>query len=279
MYEADYPFQQPVSIADSELSPKLGLVYRPTDSIDLYLQYSHGFRAPPFEDANIGLEIPVFNVRAIPNPDLRSESSDGIDVGLRWQGQRGRAHLSLFRTDYDDFIETKVRLGPDPDTGRILFQSQNLNQATIEGVEVGWSLDVIPGDVSIDGSVYWARGENRDNGESLNSVGPAQAVLGVDWIPGDGAWRTRLRATFTDGWDDRDETGGELFQPPGHAVFDLFVTRALGDRARLRAGVTNFTDKIYWSWSDVRGLGPNDPVIPYLARPGRSVVLGVDIDW
>jgi hemoglobin/transferrin/lactoferrin receptor protein len=279
MYEADYPFQQPVSIADSELSPKLGLVYRPTDSIDLYLQYSHGFRAPPFEDANIGLEIPVFNVRAIPNPDLRSESSDGIDVGLRWQGQRGRAHLSLFRTDYDDFIETKVRLGPDPDTGRILFQSQNLNQATIEGVEAGWSLDVIPGDVSIDGSVYWARGENRDNGESLNSVGPAQAVLGVDWIPGDGAWHTRLRATFTDGWDDRDETGGELFQPPGHAVFDLFVTRALGDRARLRAGVTNFTDKIYWSWSDVRGLGPNDPVIPYLARPGRSVVLGVDIDW
>jgi hemoglobin/transferrin/lactoferrin receptor protein len=281
IYEEDYPFADIVSISDSELSPKLGVVYRPTESIDLYLQYSHGFRAPPFEDANIGLELPVFNVRAIPNPDLKSESSDGIDLGLRWQGEAGSAHVSVFRTDYDDFIETKVRLGLDPESGRILFQSQNLNKATIEGVEAGWSLDIdrMPGDFSIDGSLYWARGENRDNGEPLNSVGPAQAVVGVDWSPVDGDWQTRLRATFTEGWDDRDETGGELFRPPGHAIFDFYVTRAVGNRARLRAGVTNLTDKTYWSWSDVRGLGPNDPVIPYLARPGRSYVLGVDMDW
>ena len=281
MYEADYPFQEIVSISDSELSPKLGLVWRAADSIDLYLQYSHGFRAPPFEDANIGLELPVFNVRAIPNPDLKSESSDGIDLGLRWQGQRGSAHLSLFRTDYDDFIETKVRLGADPVTGRILFQSQNLRQATIEGVEAGWSLaiDSMPGDFSVDGSLYWARGENRDTGEPLNSVGPAQAVVGIDWAPTDGAWDTRLRATFTDAWDQRDETGGELFKPAGYAVFDFYVTRLVGDRLRLRAGVTNLGDKTYWAWSDVRGLSPGDPVIPYLARPGRSYVLGVDLDW
>ena len=76
-----------------------------------------------------------------------------------------------------------------------------------------------------------------------------------------------------------DESRGELFKPPGYAVFDLYVTRMLGDRVRLRGGVTNLADKTYWSWSDVRGLGPNDPVIPYLARPGRSLVLGVDMDW
>lgn len=281
MYEADYPFQEIVSISDSELSPKLGVVWRAADSIDLYLQYSHGFRAPPFEDANIGLEIPVFNIRAIPNPDLKSESSNGVDLGMRWQGQRSTAHVSLFRTSYDDFIETKVRLGPDPVSGRILFQSQNLRKATIEGVEAGWSLgiDSMPGDFSIDGSLYWARGENRDTGQPLNSVGPPQAVIGVDWAPVDGDWHTRLRATFTDGWDERDETGGELFMPPGHAVFDLFVTRFVGDRVRLRAGVTNLGDKIYWAWSDIRGLSPGDPVIPYLARPGRSYVLGVDLDW
>jgi hemoglobin/transferrin/lactoferrin receptor protein len=281
MYEADYPFAEIASISDSEVSPKLGLVWRPRDSVDLYLQYSHGFRAPPYEDANIGLELPVFNVRAIPNPDLRSETSDGVDLGVRWRGERGSLHLSLFRTDYNDFIESKVRLGPDPDTGRILFQSQNVQEAVIEGVEAGWSVEVdrMPGEFSLDGSFYWARGENRDNGQPLNSVGPAQAVIGVDWATTDGNWHTRLRATFTDGWSDLDESGGELFKPPGHAVFDLYVTRDLGDRVRLRGGVTNLADKTYWSWSDVRGLGPTDPVIPYLARPGRSLVLGVDMDW
>jgi len=281
MYESDYPFAEIVSISDSELSPKLGLIWRPRDRVDLYLQYSHGFRAPPYEDANIGLELPVFNVRAIPNPDLRSESSDGVDLGVRWRGDHANLHLSLFRTEYDDFIESKVRLGPDPVSGRILFQSQNVRRAVIEGVEAGWSVDVdrVPGDFSFDGSFYLARGENRDNGLPLNSVGPAQAVIGIDWAPGDGRWQSRLRATFTDAWSDLDESGGELFKPPGHAVFDLYVTRDLGDRVRLRGGVTNLTDKIYWSWSDVRGLAPDDPVLPYLARPGRSLVLGVDMDW
>jgi len=281
MYAEDYPFAAPVSLSESDVSPKLGLVYRPGPQVDLYLQYAHGFRAPPYEDANIGLELPLFNYRAIPNPDLRSETSDGFDFGIRWRGESGDAHLSLFRTRYADFIESKVRLGVDPVSGRILFQSQNLSEALIEGVEAGWSLaleSLMPG-LAVNGSLYWARGENRDNGEALNSVGPPQAVLGVDWAAADGRWQARLKATLTDAWTERDESTGELFAPPGYAVVDFYVARRLGDRLRLRAGVHNMTDRRYWAWSDVRGLAPDDPVIPYLARPGRSLVVGVDMDW
>jgi hemoglobin/transferrin/lactoferrin receptor protein len=126
MYAEDYPFAEPISISESELSPKLGLIYHLTDSSEVYVQYSRGFRAPPYEDANISLELPLFNIRAVPNPDLRSERSDGFDLGVRWRGTSSNAHLSVFRTEYRDFIESKVRLGPDPDSGRILFQSQNI---------------------------------------------------------------------------------------------------------------------------------------------------------
>ncbi len=281
MYAEDYPFAEPVSLTDSEVSPKLGLIYQPHTQLDIYLQYSHGFRAPPYEDANIGLELPLFNYRAIPNPDLRSESSNGVDLGVRWRGQSGSAHLSMFRTRYDDFIESKVRLGADPDSGRILFQSQNLSAALIEGIEAGWGLQIerVSGVLSIDGSLYWARGENRDNDEPLNSVGPPQAVVGIDWTSNRGGWRARLMGTFTAGWSDRDESRGELFSPAGHAVFDLYLARRLGDRVQLRAGIANLTDRTYWAWSDVRGLGPDDPVIPFLARPGTSLVLGADMNW
>ena len=281
VYAEDYPFAEPVAISDSEVSPKLGAIFRPHSSLDVFLQYARGFRAPPYEDANIGLELPVFNVRAIPNPDLRSETSDGIDLGLRWHGHTASAYLSLFHTRYDDFIETKVRLGPDPDSGRILFQSQNLSEATIEGLEAGGALtfERHTGTFAVDWSLYWARGENKDNGQPLNSVGPPQAVVGIDWLPTRGNWRVRLRGTFTDGWSERDESGGELFNPPGHAIFDLFLTRQFGNRLTLRAGVTNLTDRTYWAWSDVRGLSPDDPVIPYLARPGTSIVLGANMNW
>ena len=114
MYLEDYPSYEIVSLDESDVSPKLGVIYRVTPGIDVYAQYSHGFRAPPYSDANISLEFPFFGYRAIPNPDLKSESSDGFDIGFRWHGVRSSARLSAFRTEYSDFIESKINLGLDP---------------------------------------------------------------------------------------------------------------------------------------------------------------------
>ncbi len=281
IYAEDYPFASPVSLSESDLSPKLGLIYRLNEGTDLYIQYSHGFRAPPYEDANIGLDIPFFNYRAIPNPDLKSESSDGFDIGVRWQGVNSRLHVAAFRTRYKDFIESKVRLGTDPVSGRILFQSQNLDKTVIEGVEAGGHINLRGAleNFRIDGSVYLASGENRENGAALNSVGPAQAVIGATWTASSQLRKVRLQATLTDGWDDRDETGGELFKPAGQAVLDLYLTQLIRDRITLRAGILNLADRTYWNWSAVRGLGPTDPVLPYLAQPGRNVSLSIHYGW
>jgi hemoglobin/transferrin/lactoferrin receptor protein len=281
MYLEDYPFAEIVSISDSDVSPKLGLIYTLNPQTDIYMQYAHGFRAPPYEDANIGLELPLFNIRAVPNPDLRSEESDGFDLGIRWQGLANSARISVFRTQYEDFIESKVRLGVDPDSGRILFQSQNISETVIEGIEAGWSTR-LQGKFSqfvIDGSLYVARGENRDNGEPINSVGPPQAVVGLNWSSEDGNREARLKATMTQSWTERDESGGDLFKPPGYELFDLYMTQRITDRVVLRAGLLNLTDRTYWVWSDVGGLSPDDPMIPNLSRPGRSLMFAVDMNF
>jgi hemoglobin/transferrin/lactoferrin receptor protein len=277
MYLEDYPFAELVSLTESDLSPKLGVIYKLTPGTDIYVQYSHGFRAPPYADANIGLDLPLFNYRAIPNPDLKSESSDGFDVGLRWQGLSSSAHVSVFHTRYEDFIESKVRLGTDPVSGRVLFQSQNLDETRIEGIEAGWTARW--GAFGLDGSAYYARGTNKENDEALNSVGPGQAVLGFSWLSQSDRTELRLKSTFTAAWDDRDETAGELFKPAGHAVFDLFYTQQLSGNTTLRAGLHNLTDRTYWNWSDVRGLSPDDPILPYLAQAGRSASVSLNVSW
>jgi hemoglobin/transferrin/lactoferrin receptor protein len=277
MYLEDYPFAELVSLTESDLSPKLGVIYKLTPGTDIYVQYSHGFRAPPYADANIGLDLPLFNYRAIPNPDLKSESSDGFDVGLRWQGLSSSAHVSVFHTRYEDFIESKVRLGTDPVSGRVLFQSQNLDETRIEGIEAGWTARW--GAFGLDGSAYYARGTNKENDEALNSVGPGQAVLGFSWLSQSDRTELRLKSTFTAAWDDRDETAGELFKPAGHAVFDLFYTQRLSGNTTLRAGLHNLTDRTYWNWSDVRGLSPDDPILPYLAQAGRSASVSLNVSW
>jgi hemoglobin/transferrin/lactoferrin receptor protein len=280
MYLEDYPSYEIVSLDESDVSPKLGVIYGVTPGIDVYVQYSHGFRAPPYSDANISLELPFFGYRAIPNPHLKSESSDGFDIGLRWHGTRSSARLSVFRTEYEDFIESKINLGLDPVSGFTLFQSRNIRATEIEGIEAGWTSRFGENEsFGFDGSAYYARGDNKVSGQPLNSVGPAQAVVGFSWYSADETRQLRLKSTLTEAFDRRDESNGAVFKPAGHTVFDLYLTQALGSRAVVRAGLQNLTDRTYWNWSDVRGLSPNDPILPYLAQPGRNASLSLNVVW
>ena len=280
MYLIDYPDYETTHLDESDISPKLGVIYSITPGIDAYLQYSHGFRAPPYSDANVSLELPLFRVRAVPNPDLESESSDGFDIGLRWYGLRSTARVSAFRTDYTNFIETKVNIGVDPVSGYTQFQSQNIEDTTIEGIEAGWTLRF--GDLEqfmLDGSAFYARGDNEGTGNPVNSVGPAQAVVGFSWFSADETRELRLKTTLADAYDRVDESAGELFKPAGYAVFDLYFTQKLGGNLIARAGLHNLTDRTYWNWADVRGLAPDDPILPYLAQAGRTASVSLNLVW
>ena len=55
--------------------------------------------------------------------------------------------------------------------------------------------------------------------------------------------------------------------------------RRFGDRATLRAGLHNLTDRTYWNWSDVRGLEPDEPMLPYLSQAGRSASVSLNVNW
>jgi len=280
MYLADYPDYGTVSLDESDVSPKLGVIYAFGPSLDAYLQYSHGFRAPPYSDANVSLDMPLFRYRAVPNPDLRSESSDGFDIGLRWRGVRSSARISAFRTDYVDFIETKVNIGVDPVSGYTEFQSLNIEDTTIEGFEAGWQTRFGTYDsFGFDGSAFYARGDNNVTGQPINSVGPAQGVVGLSWFSRDEKRQVRFKGTFTDSYDRLDESNGELFKPAGYGVFDLFLTQKLGNNTIVRAGIHNLTDRTYWNWSDVRGLAPDNPIIPYLAQAGRTASISLNVVW
>lgn len=280
MYLSDYPDYETTRLDESDVSPKLGVIYSVAPAIDAYAQYSHGFRAPPYSDANVSLELPLFGVRAVPNPNLKSESSDGFDVGLRWYGVRSTARISAFRTHYKDFIETKVNVGFDPASGFVLFQSQNIEDTTIEGFEAGWNIRFGRLEqFALDGSAYYARGDNEITGQPISSVGPAQAVVGFSWFSADENRQLRLKGRFTDAYDRVDESAGELFNPSGHAVFDLYMTQKIGRNAIARVGLHNLTDRTYWNWSDVRGLTPDDPILPYLAQAGRTASVSLNLVW
>jgi hemoglobin/transferrin/lactoferrin receptor protein len=173
-----------------------------------------------------------------------------------------------------------VNIGLDPDSGYMLFQSQNIEDTTIDGFEASWNTRFGGREqFGLDASAYYARGDNGVTGEPINSVGPAQGVIGIAWFSRDESRQLRLRGTFTDAYDRLDESQGELFKPAGHVVFDFYLTQMIGSNVIVRAGLHNLADRTYWNWADVRGLAPNDPILPYLAQAGRSASISLNLVW
>lgn len=284
IYLEDNPATIPVAIGESRINPKLGVVYQAGDHWSVYGQYVEGFRAPPFEDANIGLDIPLFRIRAVPNPDLRSERSRGLELGLRRISATTRFELAVFQTRFDDFIDSRARVGLDPRDGALLFQSRNIGHARIHGIDLrftgalggggsraqGWRLDA---------AAFWARGEDLDSGQPLNSMSPPQAVFTLTWAPPARTLETRLTTTLTAAQRRIDLRAGARFATPGHGIVDLTVAWQPAPDLTLNAGLFNLTDKTYWRWSDVARLAADDPMIPLLARPGRNLSVSLRQTW
>ena len=284
IYLDDNPETGVVAINEDNFSPRFGVLYHINNVFGVYAQYANGFRAPPFEDANIGLDIPLFNIRAIPNPDLKSETSQGIELGFRYMTDHTRLTLALFDTHYDDFIETKALIGRDPESGVILFQSRNIDKARIYGLDLRLEQDLAAWSESLDnwslnGAAYWSRGENQDNNQALNSVSPPQMVLGTSWFSPDRRWNVNLVGTFTAAQNRVDETAGARFHTPSWITADLTASWHINDHFDLHAGVYNLTDETYWRWSDVSLFSPDNPMLDLLSRPGRNYSISARFQW
>lgn len=282
MYREDNPATEAVSLDDTALAPKLGVTREFGHDLTVFAQYARGFRAPPPEDLNIGLELPLLNIRAIPNPDLQPETSDGFELGLRRHLATGSLAASVYYTDYHDFIESKVNLGRDPVTGVTLFQSQNIARARIYGAEV--TADVRLGNwwPSLEGwavrlSAAWSAGDNRVNDEPLNSVDPASGVLALGYEAASGRWGGRFVLTAVAAKTAVDDSRADLYQTAGYATLDLLAHVDLGTNLRLNAGAFNLADADSIEWADVRGRVAGDPLIPYYTRPGRNA--SVTLHW
>jgi hemoglobin/transferrin/lactoferrin receptor protein len=279
-WRAANPAIAPADLDESDLSPRLGVLWRPASGLQGWLQWSTGFRAPPAEDLNIGLDIPLFQVRALPNPELDSETSRAWEAGLRWQEGATRLAVALFHTDYRDFIESMVPLGRDPDTGVLLFQSQNVERARIRGLEIEGNarLELLPkqfGSLEAALSGWWAQGESRVDGSRLQSVGPPSAVAHLEWTHPSGLHQLRLSGLFARGQSLAGTAEDPAFRVPGYGVFDLAYAWQGTERLSFRAGVFNLLDRTWWRWGALRDLPADDPLVPSLSAPGRSVSLSM----
>ncbi len=116
--------------SEGEFSPKLGLVFKAHEAANLFAQYSHGYKTPMYDNAFSTLNHQAYGYRIEPNPNLKPESSDGIDLGVRGSAGGFSYEVATFYNKFDDFIEL-AGVGTEGRTA--LYQYQNLDKATTKG--------------------------------------------------------------------------------------------------------------------------------------------------
>jgi hemoglobin/transferrin/lactoferrin receptor protein len=127
------------SLSGSAFSPKLGVMYRATPQWSVYGNYASGFRAPEAQQVNNVFE--GFNAKLLPNPNLKPEKSQNVEIGLRTRLDQLSLDVAAFTGRYTNLIQEKKDLGTAnglvaSPANPTLFQTVNIDKATISGFEI-----------------------------------------------------------------------------------------------------------------------------------------------
>lgn len=265
------------------VSPKLGWQWKFTPAVATYGQIASGFRAPNYSEVNQSLRNINIGYGVIPNPDLKPETSVGLELGLRARGEKTHGQVAVFNNRYKDFI-TMVDLNcpadPDciPGLANGTSQSRNLSKVRIYGMELRGSWDFAPG-WQADGAIAYAHGTDEGANEPLNSVDPLRASLGVSYATGTWGAESRLRAAARKSRVDDSTTS--YYRTPGYGVFDLAAWIKPSRDTRVTVALNNVFDKKYWVWSDIRHMSVLSTTagVDYYSQPGRNLRVAFQADF
>ena len=235
------------------ISPRVGVTVEPLGGLQLFAQYSEGFRALSFVELGQTGDGPV-----IVNPDLKPETVKTWEIGMNYLGDDIlfdndgiRVKLVYFNNDYDNFnLRTGEGTG-NPGTGISPFFYENVPDVTVSGYEMGLSYDV--------GSVFADFNFNVFDETFPISVGPQSSIqqpeyagtltLGTRWV--DERLELGGRLTFFGETPlDGPIESGVLFGPSQYywddqQIIDLFGSYELNDHLALGFSVENVTDRYY----------------------------------
>jgi outer membrane receptor for ferrienterochelin and colicins len=217
------------SIFGSETSPRAYLVWHLDERLSLRGGYGEGFRAPTLKQASgnyVGAEGPH---TFYGNTNIRPETSASGEIGIVFSSRDTHAEATLFHTDIDDLITTRLTSTVGP---RSFYIYDNINSARIAGLEAAFTRQLAGG---------FRFGLN------------ALALETEDWNTGkqlDG--RPEFSANLSLGWQD-ERAGMELrvshigeqrlagAPAPSYETLNLSASWEISKQVKLLGGIDNLT--------------------------------------
>ncbi|OZY87063.1 TonB-dependent receptor [Cellvibrio mixtus] len=214
----------------------LGLFYRVTEASRAHLTAARKHRFATIKDR--------FSYRmgsAIPNPDLRSEAADHIELGYEHQlNDRLRWDISLFRSDITDMIQA-ISIPASACTSPPCSQMQNIGEVRATGVDTGVHFSF--GRVAL-GAVYSYLDRDNITSPSVYLIDTPQHKMAAD-LRWDITRAWNITAT-TEASSSRYTTSNGVQQTAGFGVTNIKTGYRIFDKKLLiEAGVRNAFDRFY----------------------------------
>jgi len=147
---------------ENYLNPKIGINYTPFESTILRFSGGSGFRAASIFERFIDFFYENSNLRAVPNENLKAETSRSFDIGIRQQVTNNWwIDAAIFNNDYYNYIEP---VQDELDDFSLQVQFQNVVRARIQGIEFSTKGSLWHDHLGLNANVTWmdAKDINRN---------------------------------------------------------------------------------------------------------------------
>ncbi len=245
----DYEFESKsgvsagVRIADSGLSPNVGLAWEPIDGLELRAAYAQAFRGVTIREA-------FFSALYVHDGSLESEQADNLEFGLSYERGRFFARGTVYRQNIENFIDVQFTGTP------VWGYWRNVGDAEVEGyeLETGYAFDAMQLSLGV-----W----EADN--SLNDQPLADANMGLGttigrtWLGKASGRFDRLRLDYGANLRYVEEVENTISPtaPPKEAYFvaDVYLNWQATDHINLALAANNLFDEFYYDHATYTWLG------------------------
>ncbi len=292
-------------------SPKIGITRELNNNLEIWGQYSMGFKAPTWwqlQSTHRNCSVSP-KYQSIPNSDLKSERSNSYEIGLRGDYERYKFQLVGFYNTYIDFIEggeikdyERKKSGDaklicnidnknndelvlegesqenqetylvDPEKQQTSTNS-NVGGARIWGVEFTNKYKFTPNKngFTLKASAGFTHGQDKIKNEPLNDIEPFKIVTGIEFISSNNKFISEFISTYSGRTRRKKDSKG--YWPKPYLIFDLLGKYKYSDRLDISFGIYNLFNKTYYIDSNISS-GQSIIGIEQFAEPGRHLRLG-----
>lgn len=175
--------------SNNALTGSLGFVYFITEPLSVVANVSHNFKSPEASyyssasiPANVNAGTSANNI-VLPNPNLKNETAQSYELGLRFEDESNFATLNFYQTNYKDMLATAIFRDRPAEYVNGYTSYTNIGKAVIRGIE-------LYGEHKFMGFTYaynatYTYGQNKSANKPLNQIAPlygrASLAYDFDW--------------------------------------------------------------------------------------------------